>query len=53
MHFNIKVCLSNAVSGKMFFVSVYNTVSRKWKATIAIYEVILHADNLHGRFQCL
>lgn len=53
LHFNKKVGFSNAVSGKMFFVSVYNMVRRKKKATAAIYEVIFHADNLRGRFKSL
>lgn len=50
--FKQKVGPLNAVSGKMFFVSVSNTVNRKRKVITAIYEVILHIDNLLGRYEC-
>lgn len=49
--FKQKVGPLNAVSGKMFFVSVSNTVSRKRKVITAIYEVILHVNNLLGRYE--
>lgn len=50
--FKQKVGPLNAFSGKMFFVSVFNTFSRKRKVITAIYEVILHIDNLLGRYEC-